>query len=110
MCSAFPASRQVLFAGGDPTAGLQDVLRLVVPYGTQTDAAAPRHFPGAPLPTGLQVWLPVDLLSCNEPRVAPALLRAFGRYLVAADDAAAAALASRFGLSSVTLAGSVSHR
>ncbi|EFJ47136.1 hypothetical protein VOLCADRAFT_105201 [Volvox carteri f. nagariensis] len=57
-----------------------------------------------------QAWLPLDLLRFSDPRVAPALLRAFGRQMVAADDAAAAALATRFGLSSVTLAGSVSHR
>ncbi|GLC34254.1 hypothetical protein PLESTF_000823600 [Pleodorina starrii] len=59
---------------------------------------------------GLQAWLPLDLLRSDDPRVGPALLRAFGRHMVAADDSAAAALATRFGLSSVTLAGSVSHR
>ncbi|GLI67083.1 hypothetical protein VaNZ11_011282, partial [Volvox africanus] len=54
-------------------------------------------------------WLPLDLVHCDDPRVGPALHRAFGRHMIAADDAAAAVLA-RCGLSSVTLTGSVSHR
>ncbi len=45
-----------------------------------------------------------------DPRLRRALLRAFGRSLVAADDAAAAALVAGHGLSSVTLAGSVSSK
>lgn len=48
--------------------------------------------------------------SGTDPRLRRALLRAFGRSLVAADDAAAAALVAGHGLSSVTLAGSVSSK
>jgi hypothetical protein len=48
------------------------------------------------------VVLPLDLLE-YEPIHRPALLRAFGGLVVAADDATAATLVERFGLSAVTL-------
>lgn len=55
------------------------------------------------------VWLPMDLIQ-YEAAVQPAMLRAFGGYVIAADDRTAAELVERYGVSSVTLAGSVSHR
>jgi chromosome segregation ATPase len=48
------------------------------------------------------VTLPVDLLEA-EAAYRPALLRAFGGFVIAADDDTAAALVERFGLSAVTL-------
>lgn len=48
------------------------------------------------------VTLPLDLLDA-EAAYRPALLRAFGGFVIAADDATAAALVERFGLSAVTL-------
>jgi hypothetical protein len=48
------------------------------------------------------VLLPLDLLEF-EAGHRPALLRAFGGYVIAADDATAAVLVERYGLSAVTL-------
>lgn len=48
------------------------------------------------------VTLPLDLLDA-EGDYRPALLRAFGGFVIAADDATATALVERFGLSAVTL-------
>lgn len=48
------------------------------------------------------VMLPLDLLDFDAVH-RPALLRAFGGFVIAADDATAAVLVERFGLSAVTL-------
>lgn len=56
-----------------------------------------------------RVILPLDLL-LYEQAYEPAMTRAFGGYVIAADDAAAAELVHRFGLSSVTLQGTVSRQ
>lgn len=48
------------------------------------------------------VMLPLDMLEF-ESVYQPAMLRAFGGFVIAADDATAAALVERFGLSAVTL-------
>lgn len=56
-----------------------------------------------------RVVLPLDLLQ-YEPHVAPAVQRAFGGYVIAVDAPTAALLVQRWGLSSVTLQGSTSHK
>lgn len=55
-----------------------------------------------------RVWLPLDCLDYS-PECEPAVLRAFGGFVVAADDTVAAELVSCWGLSCVTLAGDTSH-
>lgn len=56
-----------------------------------------------------KVVLPLDLLDFDK-KYAPAMQRAFGGYVIAADDATAAKLVQQFGLSSVTLQGTVSKK
>ncbi len=51
----------------------------------------------------------MDLLEF-DPAHERAVLRAFGGYVVAASDAAAARLVAEFGLSSVTLDGKISQK
>lgn len=60
------------------------------------------------LPAG-RLMLPLDLVTF-APEVEPAMLRAFGAMLIAADDAAAGEAAARFGLGAVTLDGTVHHK
>ncbi|MEW5314115.1 MAG: hypothetical protein WDW38_005635 [Sanguina aurantia] len=55
-----------------------------------------------------KVFLPLDLLSYQH-RYHSALLRAFGGYLIVADNATAAAVVTKYRLSSITLAGKVTH-
>jgi hypothetical protein len=56
-----------------------------------------------------RVIFPLDLLQYDS-MYEPAMLRAFGGYVIAADDVTAAELVQRFGLSSVTLQGTVSRK
>ncbi|KAL4854573.1 hypothetical protein ACK3TF_004733 [Chlorella vulgaris] len=58
---------------------------------TQQQRRAAQHFPDG------QVVLPLDLLCCEEAH-RPALLRAFGAHVIAASDAVAEQLASRWAL------------
>lgn len=63
------------------------------------------------LPSGVTgVWLPLELVECEEPRYQPALARAFGGYVIACDDATAALLVQHYGLTSVTLDGTISRK
>ncbi|KAK9812833.1 hypothetical protein WJX72_004444 [[Myrmecia] bisecta] len=55
------------------------------------------------------VIIPLDLLAYEE-RYHKVLLRAFGGYVIARNDAVAAELIQRYGLPSVTLDGKVSHK
>ncbi|GAX79836.1 hypothetical protein CEUSTIGMA_g7276.t1 [Chlamydomonas eustigma] len=58
---------------------------------------------------GLQAWIPLDLIAATSEQYVPALHRAFGNMLIAADDAAAAQLSAELGQSCVTIEGLVSR-
>ncbi|KAL4425175.1 hypothetical protein ABPG75_009191 [Micractinium tetrahymenae] len=62
----------------------------------------------AAFPTG-QVVLPADLVAF-APAHRPAILRAFGSHVIAASDAVAEQLVTRFGIPSVTLSGRLTSR
>jgi hypothetical protein len=56
-----------------------------------------------------KVLLPLDLLE-YAPQYQAAMQRAFGGYVIAVDDATAAEVVNKYGLSCVTLQGTVSHK
>jgi chromosome segregation ATPase len=56
-----------------------------------------------------KVFLPLDMLEFG-PKYQPAMQRAFGGYVIAVDDATAAEVVNKYGLSCVTLQGTVSHK
>ncbi|PSC67424.1 chromosome segregation SMC [Micractinium conductrix] len=72
------------------------------------DRTSQQHRAAQAFPEG-HVVLPLDLLTF-QPAFRPAILRAFGGRVVAASDAVAEQLVTRFGLSSVTLDGRLASR
>jgi chromosome segregation ATPase len=56
-----------------------------------------------------KVWVPLDLID-YQPAYHTAMLRAFGSFVIAADDSTAGVLMECYGISSVTLDGTISKR
>ncbi|PRW20630.1 putative polyamine transporter isoform A [Chlorella sorokiniana] len=98
VADSMEAAGQLLAAGSGQRIWPLD--SLVAADHTQQQRRAAQAFPAG------QVVLPLDLLRF-EPRFRPAMLRAFGSHVLAASDAVAGQLITRFGVPSITPDGRV---
>ncbi len=103
--------RALAECGGGPQGASSSGKLRIWPLGsiTATDRTHQHRAAVRRLGPDLRAWLPLDLVRPVQARFAPALARAFGGMLVAADEAAASQLSAAHGLACVTLDGDVSR-